>query len=72
MRDQQYERKREFAVSAFQRKSILALQIAVTDLIKAAYSELDRMIAESAKREHGRFVNGKPHCSRLVRILAES
>ena len=49
MRDQQYERKREFAVSAFQRKSILALQIAVTDLIKAAYSELDRMIAESAK-----------------------
>jgi hypothetical protein len=33
---------------AFQRESVLALQAAVTDLIGAAYSELDRMIAASA------------------------
>ncbi len=49
VRDQQYERNRESAVSAFQRESILALQTAITDLIKAAYSEMDRMIAEVAK-----------------------
>jgi hypothetical protein len=30
----------------FQRDSVLALQTAVTDLIRAAYTELDRMIAD--------------------------
>ena len=45
-RDQQYERERRAARDAFQRESILSLQSAVSDLIAAAYEELDRMISE--------------------------
>jgi hypothetical protein len=43
--DRQYERDRKAARDAFQRDSIIALQDAVTALIEAAYSELDRMLA---------------------------
>lgn len=46
LRDQQYERDRKAARDAFQRESICALQIAVADLIKAVYDELDRQLAE--------------------------
>ncbi|MEV0220310.1 hypothetical protein [Streptomyces sp. NPDC050704] len=46
LRDQQYERDRQAAKDAFQRESILALQTAVTNLLKAAYKELDRVLAE--------------------------
>ena len=46
IRDQQYERDRKAARDTFQRESILALQSAVFDVIKAAYDELDRMLAE--------------------------
>lgn len=46
VRDQQYERDRRASRDVFQRESILALQTAVTDLIKAAYDELDRVLAE--------------------------
>jgi hypothetical protein len=38
---------------AFQRESVLALQSAVTDLIEAAYAELDRTLAEF--RETGQW-----------------
>ncbi|MCO5999674.1 hypothetical protein [Actinoallomurus rhizosphaericola] len=48
-RDRQYERDRDAARNAFQRESILALQAAVSDLLKAAYEELDRAIAESRR-----------------------
>jgi hypothetical protein len=44
-RDQQHERERQLARDAFQRENILALQAAATDLVAAAYSELDRMLA---------------------------
>ena len=44
IRDQQYERDRKAARDTFQRESILALQSAVFDVIKAAYDELDRML----------------------------
>src|SRR5215472_6428556 len=46
IRDQQYERDRKAARDAFQRESILALQSAVFDVIKAAYDELDRILTE--------------------------
>lgn len=45
-RDRQFERDRQAARDAFQRDSVLALQTAVTDLIKAAYGEMDRLLAE--------------------------
>ncbi|MFE4422009.1 hypothetical protein [Streptomyces sp. NPDC056817] len=45
-RDQQFERDRKAARDVFQRDSVLALQAAVTDLIKAAYDEMDRLLAE--------------------------
>src|SRR5690349_13109318 len=41
LRNQQYERDRKASRNAFQRDSILALQSAVFDMIKAAYAELD-------------------------------
>jgi Rad3-related DNA helicase len=50
LREQQYERDRDNARNAFQRESILALQSAVSDLLKAVYEELDRVIAESKER----------------------
>ncbi len=46
IRDQQYERDRLADRDAFQRESILSLQTAVSDVIKAAYDELDRLLAE--------------------------
>src|SRR5205807_2803334 len=46
IRDQQYERERKASRDAFQRDSILALQSAIFDMIKAAYAELDRMLSE--------------------------
>lgn len=48
-RDRQHERDRVAARNTFQRESILALQAAVSDLLKAAYEELDRVIAESRR-----------------------
>ncbi len=49
VREQQHERDRKAARDTFQRDSILALQSAVTDLIEAAYAELDRLLAESRR-----------------------
>ena len=45
-RDEQYERDRNSARDTFQRDSILALQTAISDLVRAAYQELDRVLAE--------------------------
>jgi hypothetical protein len=45
-RDEQYERDRKATRDTFQRDSILALQAAVSDMIHAAYQELDRILAE--------------------------
>lgn len=44
--DQQHKRERKSSRDTFQRESILALQSAVTDLVKAAYEELDRLLAD--------------------------
>ena len=49
IRDQQYERDRKASRDSFQRESILALQSAVFDVIKAVYDELDRMLSEVRK-----------------------
>jgi hypothetical protein len=49
IRDQQYERDRKASRDTFQRESILALQSAVFDVIKAVYDELDRMLTEVRK-----------------------
>lgn len=46
IRDEQYERDRQADLDAFQRESILTLQTAISDVIKAAYDELDRLLAE--------------------------
>ena len=46
VRDAQYERDRETARDTFQRDSILALQTAISDLIRAVYQEQDRVLAE--------------------------
>jgi hypothetical protein len=53
IRDQQYERDRKASRDAFRRESILALQSAVFDVIKAVYDELDRMLTEV--RETGQW-----------------
>jgi hypothetical protein len=53
VREQQYQRERKANRDAFQRESVLALQSAVTDLIGAAYAELDRLLDEF--REAGRW-----------------
>jgi hypothetical protein len=45
-RDAQYERDRKTARDTFQRDSILALQTAISDLIRAVYQEQDRVLAE--------------------------
>jgi len=45
-RDEQYERDRRAVRDIFQRDSILALQTAISDLIRAVYQELDRVLAE--------------------------
>jgi hypothetical protein len=45
-RDTQYERERKTARDTFQRDSILALQTAISDLIRAVHQELDRVLAE--------------------------
>jgi hypothetical protein len=47
VRNEQYERERKAARDAFQRESILALQVAISDVIGVVYEELDRMIAVS-------------------------
>jgi hypothetical protein len=49
VREQQYERDRATARNAFQRESVLALQSAVSDMLKAVYDELDRAVAESQR-----------------------
>jgi hypothetical protein len=45
-REEQYERDRKTVRDTFQRDSILALQAAISDLIRAVYQELDRLVAE--------------------------
>jgi hypothetical protein len=45
-RDAQYERDRKAARDTFQRDSILALQTAISDLMRAVYQEQDRVLAE--------------------------
>lgn len=44
VREVQYERERKMARDTFQRDSILALQSAVSDMIKSVYVELDRVL----------------------------
>ncbi|GAA3240507.1 hypothetical protein ACFO1B_08710 [Dactylosporangium siamense] len=46
VREQQHQRERKALRDTFQRDSILALQSAVTELIRAAYAELDRLLDE--------------------------
>jgi hypothetical protein len=46
LRDQQHERDRKATRDTFQRGSICDLQAAIADLLKAAYNELDRQLAE--------------------------
>ena len=46
IRNQQYERDRQATRNDFQRESIQALQTAVSDVIKAVYEELDRILAD--------------------------
>jgi hypothetical protein len=53
VRDLQYERERRASRDAFQRESVLSLQAAATDLMNAAYLELDRLIA--VERETGQW-----------------
>lgn len=53
-RDRQAERDRQVARDAFQRDSVLALQAAATDLVTAAYAEMDRMLA--GLREMGEWI----------------
>ncbi|TDT97308.1 hypothetical protein EDD99_5426 [Streptomyces sp. 846.5] len=45
-RDEQFGRDRQASRDAFQHESVLALQTAVTDVIKAAYDEMDRLLAQ--------------------------
>lgn len=45
-RDEQYQRDRKAARDTFQRDSILALQTAISDLIRAVHQELDRVLVE--------------------------
>jgi len=45
-RDEQYERDRKTTRDIFQRDSILALQAAISDLIRAVHQELDRVLAD--------------------------
>jgi hypothetical protein len=45
-RDEQYKRDRVTARDTFQRDSILSLQAAVSDLIRAVFRELDGLLAE--------------------------
>lgn len=47
-RDREYERERAMARDIFRRENVLALQVAIVDLVTAAYAELDRMLAEAA------------------------
>lgn len=44
--ERQHELERKLTYNTFQRESILSLQSAITDLINAAYTELDRILAE--------------------------
>jgi hypothetical protein len=53
VRDLQYDREQRAARDAFQRESVLSLQSAATDLMKAVYDELDRVIGVA--RETGRW-----------------
>jgi hypothetical protein len=45
-RDALYEQERKTARDTFQRDSILALQTAISDLLRALYQEQDRVLAE--------------------------
>jgi hypothetical protein len=51
-RDEQYKRDRKTARDTFLRDSILALQAAISDLIRAVYQELDRILAEFNQTGH--------------------
>jgi hypothetical protein len=51
-RDEQYKRDRKTARDTFLRDSILALQAAISDLIRAVYQELDRILAEFNRTGH--------------------
>ena len=53
VREQQYQRERKNLRDTFQRESVLSLQSAVTELITAAYAELDRLLEEL--RQTGRW-----------------
>ena len=55
----QLAQERRSQRDTFQRESILALQVAVTDLIRAAYTELDRKIAEMGRSTCGNRGGGK-------------
>jgi hypothetical protein len=48
-REDQGRREREDERNIFQRESILALQSAVSDLVKSVYDEQDRMLVEMGK-----------------------
>ncbi len=48
-REDQRRREREDERNIFQRESILALQSAVSDLVKSVYDEQDRMLVEMEK-----------------------
>lgn len=50
-RDDQRRREREDERNTFQRESILALQSAVSDLVKSVYDEQDRMLVELEKTQ---------------------
>ena len=66
--DEQYKRARKTARDTFQRDSILALQAAISDLIRAVYQELDRILAEfNQTRPLARPAVGDTHSGRLVR-----
>ena len=58
--ERQHERQRKSSHDTFQRESILALQSAVTDLIKAAYEELDRVLTEFRQTGNGADADGRP------------
>jgi len=55
-RDEQYQRDRKAVRDAFQRESILALQTAISDLIRAAYQELDRSLAAELRDLAGKSI----------------
>jgi hypothetical protein len=67
-RTHQREQDRKDQRDAFQRQSILALQDAVSDLIKAVYNEQDRMLGEMQETNRVAFASmGNTNCGGLGR-----